>query len=69
MTHAAVLLITPQINRPVSRSDFVKLLKKLLNLSLAPHVVDLIFAVFPDGAGNLDTTTFLQVGRMGCGTS
>ncbi|KAG2451387.1 hypothetical protein HYH02_003988 [Chlamydomonas schloesseri] len=50
-----------QVGRSVTKPDFVKLLKKLLNVTLPPHVVDIIFAVFTDDKGNLDISTFLEV--------
>ncbi|KXZ48149.1 hypothetical protein GPECTOR_30g245 [Gonium pectorale] len=50
-----------QVDRPVCKAEFTKLLKKLMDITLAPHVVDIIFDIFADERGALDTTAFLEV--------
>ncbi|PNH07025.1 hypothetical protein TSOC_006539, partial [Tetrabaena socialis] len=49
------------IDRPVSKSDFAKMVKKLLGIALGAHVIEVIFAVFGDEAGMLNTPAFLEV--------
>ncbi len=49
-----------QVNRPVSKIDMAKLLKKLLGLSVAPHILDVLFHVFGDAQGNLDVAAFME---------
>lgn len=57
----------------MTKADFSKLLKKLLNITLSPHVLDIVFAVFGneqpaagaagggDEGATLDTPVFLEV--------
>lgn len=44
----------------LSKDDFAKLLFKLQGLTLSVHVIDVIFAVFDNGRGDLDVEAFLN---------
>lgn len=50
-----------QIQRPLAKADFAKLVQKTLGLKLAPAVQDIVFAVFGDSDGMLDGPAFVQV--------
>jgi hypothetical protein len=50
-----------QIERPLSKPDFNKLLLKTLKVQLAPAVLDIIFAVFGNEQGLLDGPGFVSV--------
>lgn len=50
-----------QIERPLSKSDFNKLLMKTLKVQLAPAVLDIIFEVFGTDQGLLDGPGFVSV--------
>lgn len=50
-----------QIQRPVPREEFVKWLKKTLNVKLSPAVLDVMFYMFADGDGCLDGPGFVDV--------
>lgn len=50
-----------QIERPLAKDDFSKLLQKTLGVRLAPAVLDIVFAVFGDSEGLLDGPAFVQV--------
>jgi hypothetical protein len=58
-----VLLVPsfPQIERPLSRQDFSKLISKTLGLKLPSNVMDVLMCVFGDEQGRLDGTEFVQV--------
>lgn len=50
-----------QIERPLNKDDFSKLLDKTLRVQLAPAVLDILFGVFGDSQGLLDGPTLVQV--------
>lgn len=50
-----------QIERPLSKPDFNKLLMKTLKVQLAPAVLDILFAVFGTDQGLLDGPGFVSV--------
>lgn len=50
-----------QIERPLNKDDFTKLVQKTLQIKLAPSVVDIIFAVFGNDQGLLDGPGFVAV--------
>jgi Ca2+-binding EF-hand superfamily protein len=50
-----------QIERPLSRQDFAKLILKTLGLKLPAGVMDVLMVVFGDEQGRLDGTEFVQV--------
>jgi Ca2+-binding EF-hand superfamily protein len=50
-----------QIERPLSRQDFAKLIHKTLGLKLPTGVMDVLMAVFGDEQGCLDGSEFVQV--------
>ncbi|WIA10401.1 hypothetical protein OEZ85_010593 [Tetradesmus obliquus] len=50
-----------QIERPLSREDFAKLISKTLRLKLPATVMDVLMHVFGDEQGRLDGTEFVQV--------
>lgn len=50
-----------QIQRPLSKPDFAKLLQKSLGVSLSQPVLDIVFAVFGDASGLLDGAALVQV--------
>lgn len=51
----------PQIQRPLAKPDFQKLIQKSLGVTLAPAVLDILFWVFGDDAGLLDGPSFVAV--------
>lgn len=55
------LLVLVQIERPLSKFEFSKLLYKNLKVQLAPSVLDILFAVFGDDQGLLDGPAFVAV--------
>jgi hypothetical protein len=55
------LLVLVQIERPLSKIEFSKLLYKNLKVQLAPSVLDILFAVFGDDQGLLDGPAFVAV--------
>ena len=50
-----------QIERPLNKADFSKLLGKTLGVQLAPAVLDTVFAVFGDAQGLLDGPAFVAI--------
>lgn len=50
-----------QIQRPVPRTEFIKIVRKSLNMKISPTVLDIIFYVFADSEGNLDGPGFVNV--------
>eukprot|EP00878_Enallax_costatus_P024166 GHUV01025765.1.p1 GENE.GHUV01025765.1~~GHUV01025765.1.p1 ORF type:complete len:470 (+),score=125.94 GHUV01025765.1:256-1665(+) len=50
-----------QIQRPVPRMEFVKIVKKSLNMKISPTVLDIIYYCFGDDEGNLDGPAFVDV--------
>eukprot|EP00882_Tetradesmus_deserticola_P020479 GHRQ01022126.1.p1 GENE.GHRQ01022126.1~~GHRQ01022126.1.p1 ORF type:complete len:497 (+),score=187.27 GHRQ01022126.1:565-2055(+) len=50
-----------QIERPLSREDFAKLISKTLRLKLPSNVMDVLMFVFGDEQDRLDGTEFVQV--------
>ncbi len=58
---AVALHFCQEVGRPVTRQEFVRLLKKTIDVTLAPAVVDVIMHVFSDAHGNLDGLAFVDV--------
>eukprot|EP00878_Enallax_costatus_P030405 GHUV01033099.1.p1 GENE.GHUV01033099.1~~GHUV01033099.1.p1 ORF type:complete len:126 (+),score=14.65 GHUV01033099.1:253-630(+) len=54
-------LLCSQIQRPVPRMEFVKIVKKSLNMKISPTVLDIIYYCFGDDEGNLDGPAFVDV--------
>jgi hypothetical protein len=50
-----------QIERPLQKEDFAKLVFKTLGVQLAPAVVDIVYAVFGDAQGRLDGPAFVAI--------
>lgn len=50
-----------QIQRPLSKPDFSKLLAKSTGVQLSQPVLDILFAVFGDAHGLLDGPTLVAV--------
>jgi hypothetical protein len=45
----------------VTRADFNKILDKVAGIKLSPLVTDLLFAVFGDANGELDSAALVEV--------
>lgn len=58
---AGACLAAVQIERPLQKDDFSKLVFKTLGVQLAPAVVDIVYAVFGDANGRLDGPTFAAI--------
>jgi hypothetical protein len=50
-----------QVGRPVTRADFNKILHKVAGIKLSPLAVDLLFALFGDANGELDSVALVEV--------
>jgi hypothetical protein len=53
--------LAPQMNTPITRDEFQKLLAKLMNLQLSSQALDILFHLYSNKNGTLDAAVFLDV--------